>query len=165
VTNNSDPEAGVGGIQDHRPHRTPLWPRVSTLLAVYFVVRGIYWIHTRPIPIVKPSTPGWDQLEPCSSLSSLSGGKYLTLFEDQHAELVQYAPAENGKDSADIIINGRWCYEPSSAQYSITIEGNTTSYSLFAPEHLAICILAKGAMDEANLYDSWFTYVDYDRSD
>lgn len=39
------------------------------------------------------------------------------------------------------------------------------SYSLFSPEHLAICILSKGEIDAANLYESWFTYRDDDRGD
>jgi len=98
-------------------------------------------------------------------LISFSGTKYVTLFEDQHAELVQYIPAQQGKESADSIINGRWSYDPSSTQYSITIGGNTISYSLFSPEHLAICILSKGEIDAANLYESWFTYRDDDRGD
>lgn len=142
-----------------------MWSRLFILLAVCLVIRGIYWIHTRPVSIAKRPPAGWDELEPCSSLISFSGTKYVTLFEDQHAELVQYIPAQQGKESADSIINGRWSYDPSSTQYSITIGGNTISYSLFSPEHLAICILSKGEIDAANLYESWFTYRDDDRGD
>ena len=146
-----------------------MWSRLCILLAVCLAVRGIYWIYTRPVSIAKRPPAGWEELEPCSSLISFNGPTYLTLFEDQHAELLQYIPAENGKDATGRVTDGRWSYNASSARYSVTIGEDTTAYSLFSPEQLSICIMSKGEIGAADLYESWFTprddLDDYDPRD
>ena len=71
---------------------------------------------------------------------------------------------EEGKDR---LSNGEWRYDEATTQYAITINGETTSYSLFSTDDINTCMLFKGDIASADLRESWFTTMgspdEYDR--
>jgi hypothetical protein len=136
------------------------WGRVLIFGAL--LVGAVYWF-LRPAPAtheVEPpvSPPGWDDLASCGALASLDEAMELELSADQRAELRGNAPLKEGSDPQRRIIDGVWSYDAGSKRYAITLNGDTTTYSLLARGEPTTCILFKGDIRAADLIESWFSF-------
>ena len=125
------------------------------------VAGGGYWL-SRPNHINKAEFPvlpaGWDELAPCSALESLDEMKEMTLSDDQRAESQDLSPPEDGEDPKSRNIEGAWSYDAGSKRYAITLNGQTTTYTLLARGDPTTCILLKGGPHAVDLSASWFSF-------
>ena len=108
----------------------------------------------RPLPV------GSIELSSCFVTRSFDGNKWLTLEDDQTAQLREALPPEQGKTKNERLSTGKWSYDETSKHYSVTLDGETTSYTLLSQDGVATCILVKGDLSNANLRESWFATVD-----
>jgi hypothetical protein len=58
------------------------------------------------------------------------------------------------------VSTGKWSYDETSKQFSVTLNGETTDYTLLSQDGVATCILVKGGLSNANLRESWFATID-----
>ena len=79
---------------------------------------------------------------------------WIALIDDRSAELRESKKSEEGKDR---LSKGEWRHDEATTQYAITINGETTSYSLFSTDDINTCMLFKGDIASADLRKSWFT--------
>ena len=123
---------------------------------------AVYWMFFRGDETKKPSTydppMGWLELLGCTGTRSLDGTKWLSLSDDKSAELRELLPAKKHEKSKERLSNGEWNYDEASKKYIVSINGETTSYSLFSENDIPGCILVKGDFNAANLAESWFRY-------
>jgi hypothetical protein len=174
-----EPSAAEAEFIDLFEPRPSWWSRLKVIGAGVFAVAlylGIAFdflgfvfssrdIAARP---QKPAVLGWNDLETCAFLTSLDDKKNLTLTEDQGAELMEAAPDENDAPTESKKLQGRWGYDAGSKRYSITLNGDTATYTLISRGEPATCILVKGDLDTADLRASWFSFpsnddvLDYD---
>ncbi len=116
---------------------------------------AIYEIYFRPDKTeLRPLETGWFDLSSCAVTRSFDGTKWLSLSDDRSAELRESKKSEEGKDR---LSKGEWRYDEATTQYAITINGKTTSYSLFSTDDINTCMLFKGDIASADLRESWFT--------
>jgi hypothetical protein len=145
------------------PQRSMSWNKILLLGCV--IVAGAYWL-IRPSPFNKAelpvARPGWDDLAPCAALESLDEMKEMTLSDDQRAEFVDTSPLEDGEDPKSRIAEGVWSYDEGSKPYAITLNGQTTTYTLLARGEPTTCILFKGDLHAADLSASWFSFPSSD---
>jgi hypothetical protein len=113
-------------------------------------------------PPQKPAVPGWNDLEPCAFLTSLDDKKNLALTEEQGVELVESDLDENGVATENRLLQGRWSYDATSKRYSVTLDGDTTTYTLLSRGDPTTCILVKGDLGTADLRASWFSFPSTD---
>jgi hypothetical protein len=99
-----------------------------------------------------PVVPGWEELGSCANLVSFKGNVYLTLYED-HAVTI------NKESTSSDQVVGKWTFEKESKQFAVTVENDTTAYTLVSPEGANICMLIKGTLDSADLKSSWYALV------
>ena len=108
-----------------------------------------------PIRIV----PGWDDLASCAYVTSLDGTKQLSISENNRATLYESVALLDKKGSVERIpIEGTWSFDEISKQYSVALNGVTTTYLLVNPERGGVCMLIAGELEAANLRRSWFTF-------
>jgi hypothetical protein len=98
---------------------------------------------------------GFADLLDCEYTGSLDGTKELDLLDNQHAVLYDKSIEENGKYHT---VEGSWAFNETAKSYTVTLNGNATSYSLVKPP--GICMLVKGDGATADLQASWFSRVD-----
>ena len=108
---------------------------------------------------------GWLDLSPCSFTRSFDGTKWLTLADDQSAELREALSPEQGKAGNERVSTGKWSYDETSKQYSVTLNDEATDYTLLSQDGVATCILVKGGLSNADLRESWFATIDDDSAD
>jgi hypothetical protein len=126
---------------------------------------AIYEIYLHPDKAeLRPLETGWFDLSSCAVTRSFDGTKWLLLSDDRSAELRESKKSEEGKGP---LSKGEWRYDEATTQYAITINGETTSYSLFSTDDINTCMLVKGDIASADLRESWFTTISspdqYDR--
>src|SRR4029077_14038059 len=68
---------------------------------------------------------GWPDLfmSACTFTQSFDAKKWLTLGDDQSVELREALPPEQDKTGNERVTTGKWSYNETSKQYSITING------------------------------------------
>jgi hypothetical protein len=103
---------------------------------------------------------GWLDLSSCSFTRSFDGTKWLTLADDQSAQSREALSPEQGKARNERVSTGKWSYDETSKQFSVTLNGETTDYTLLSQDGVATCILVKGGLSNANLRESWFATID-----
>jgi hypothetical protein len=148
--------------QRYQSPSTQSMPWGYVLLLACIAAAGIYWF-LRPGPsdnvVELPKPAGWDELEPCSVLDSLDETKEMTLSDNQAAK-VEDVSSPGDKDHKTI--EGAWSYDAGSKRYAITLNGETTTYTLLARGEPTTCILFKGDIHAADLSESWFSFPSYD---
>ena len=135
------------------------WLRLELACAA---IVGVYSIFPRSSPTdttaltALPSTPGWDELVPCSDTISFDDTKTLELLIDQKA----FLSVKEGDDSMGKTIEGRWTFDRGTKRYAVTFNGITSTYSIVSPPAVRteLCILVAGDIGVANLRASWFSY-------
>jgi hypothetical protein len=97
------------------------------------------------------------QLHGCAETRSFDNTKWLYLFADHGAQLVEAVgePDEHRFTG----FPGTWHYDEATKRYAVTVKGDTTLYAMFDPDDFRGCILFKGAPDQAKLLESWFATV------
>jgi hypothetical protein len=111
----------------------------------------------------RPSVPGWQDLILCSELVSMDGRKTLSLSED-HSVILHEEESAQGKDDkkGDRDVKGTWSYDQLYNEYSVSLVGTTTTYTIVNPEVANTCLFIKGTLESANLRESWFSWIDQD---
>jgi hypothetical protein len=161
-------DAEFADVDEDRPLRPPhkvdpksggQWGGV--LLLICLVGAGIYWVFGRNQTDHQAKdtlAPGWYDLLDCSYTVSLDGTKELNVFENHGAVLYDKSVKMNGKYRA---IDGNWTFDEVTKLYSVTLNGETETYSLLGPEGATgICMLVKGDLGAADLRGSWFSTSD-----
>jgi hypothetical protein len=144
------------------PQRRVAWGQL--LLLGCIIAGGAYWL-SRPSPVNKaelPAPPGWDDLAPCAVLTSLDEMQEMTLSDDQRAEFLDLSTLQDGDDPKSRMVVGAWSYDEGSKRYAITLNGQTTTYTLLARGDPTTCILFKGDIHAADLSASWFSFPSND---
>ena len=125
---------------------------------------AVYWMFFRGGDETKPNTyeppMGWLELSGCTGTRSFDGTKWLSLSDDKSAELRELLPARKHEKSKERLSRGEWNYDEASKKYIVSINGETTSYSLLSESDVPGCILVKGNFNAANLAESWFATTD-----
>src|SRR5262249_36250296 len=141
--------------QSRRPYVVNLWA-AALVVAFAVTVYGCFFRSPHELSTIAtlpPAIPGWDDLVACSVTTSLDEKKSLSLSENGQASL--QAEDQDGKIS---FANGEWRYEAASKRYSITLNGETTTYALLSRGEPMTCILFKGPLAAADLTSSWFSF-------
>jgi hypothetical protein len=129
------------------------------ILGIAAVFAFIRFFHTEKSAVSSDTVAaGWDDLGECSATTSVDGQRRLTLSSDQTAELT--AREQASKNNAAQIRSGKWAYDELTRKYLVTLDGQTTRYSIWSLEGVATCILASGSFENANLRESWFSAID-----
>ncbi len=84
--------------------------------------------------------------------------KGLALSDDQSAKLEDVSPPEDGEDPKSRVVEGTWTYNEGSKRYAVTLNGQTTTYTLVARGEPRTCILFKGDLHATDLSASWFSF-------
>ena len=127
-------------------------------IALVGVVGGIfYYIHSLPFisPLNDgpPASPGWDELNDCTDVSSIDDKKSLTLSRDGTARLGD----SSGQDHM-VWHDGNWSLDDASIHtYTVNVIGAEGTYTPVSPINGQGCILAWGSDSEANLRLSWYS--------
>jgi hypothetical protein len=142
--------------------RRTLWRLTVLALVITPVVFGVYRrsSHNQNQPAASPM--GWIELSQCAYTRSLDGAKWLTLAENQRAELIEIPKTDQNVASRKQVSLGRWTYDDRSKKYSLVINNKSNDYSILSLDGVATCILIQGALSAANLQESWFATVDND---
>lgn len=145
------------------PARSKFWP----ILVAVCLAGGAFAYFGRstsperpPVPPPPPAVDGWDGLIPCSDVHSLDASRHLSLSRDGQAEMATEEGTERKTAS------GNWRLDKTTNAYSVTIANQTSTYLILNSDGLP-CMLIKGTMNAANLFESWFameppTPHDYD---
>jgi hypothetical protein len=149
-------------IRKDSDRHTPKWALASG--AIFWI--GVIGVLTYAIFFradrakIKPQVfpMGWTELGGCVATTSLDGKRWLTLTDDQTAELTEVPRPESDKNIR--VTFGKWSYDGDSKKYAITFNNETTNYLLLSRNDVATCILLKGDLDAANLLESWFETTD-----
>lgn len=146
---------------DHEPPRR-LWPfllGVAVLIGV-----GATAIHgwQKPKQDFEECPSGWAELLDCSYAISFDGTKELNLYESHAAVLYDKSVKPNGKF---LKIEGTWAFDETTKQYAVSVNGQTTAYSLIDPDSINACMLVKGSLDTVDLRSSWFSRIPQDADD
>jgi hypothetical protein len=122
--------------------------------------RPYEFFHTeKPIVSSDAVSAAWDDLDECSTTTSIDGQRWLTLSSDQTAELTDRSKQATKSNAAEIR-SGKWAYDEPAKKYLVTLDGQTTPYSIWSLEGVATCILVGGSLENANLRASWFSASD-----
>jgi hypothetical protein len=106
---------------------------VLALLAGAFIYGAFFHANPTPETARPPPAVGWDDLSSCSITSSFDGRRRMILEDDQSAELREPSQSEQDeKEGNEHVSMGRWSYDAASKQYAITVNGETTNYSLLS---------------------------------
>jgi hypothetical protein len=143
-----------------RPKIKALWLAVPLLLIGAFGYRVFVRTDIGQEAQERPLPSGWIELSSCFVTRSFDGNKWLTLEDDQTAQLREALPSEQGKTKNERLSTGKWSYDETSKHYSVTLDGETTSYTFLSQDGVATCILVKGDLSNANLRESWFATAD-----
>jgi hypothetical protein len=142
-----------------RPSSFRKWINGYLLVAALACAPLVYWVFVRDDAVLltqmKPAVPGWDDLIPCSLVTSFEGTKQLTLFENHRVKLLEEARSKDGHPQNQD--EGLWSFDGDSKRYSLTLNGVTMVYTLVSPEQTDTCILISGDLEAANLRRSWFS--------
>lgn len=134
-----------------------VWLAIASLLVI-----GGFAYRTVPRRDFAPESKelavpaGWLDLGSCAFTRSFDGKRLLTLSEDQSAELQEPQP-EQKKEGNTRFRKGEWSYDEQSKRYAITMNDQTSKYSLLSQEGIETCILVNGNLETANLRESWFS--------
>ena len=113
-----------------------------------------------------PIFPGWDDLIFCSYVQSFDGTKQLSFSANQFVRFSDYgSSSDRTKGQKDVTIDGTWSFDETSKRYAVSLNGETTVYSVIRPENSDTCLLIKGDLESANLRESWFPFRDEDVED
>lgn len=96
---------------------------------------------------------GWEDLIDCSYTASIDGTKELNLFDNNRAVFYDKSTKENGKYRT---IDGNWAFDQNSKRYAVTLNGDTTVYSIVEPSGWGSCMLVKGELTAVDLSAAWF---------
>jgi hypothetical protein len=145
--------------QKPTPRQHKPWGYIMMLGCI--VAGGGYWLF-RPVPVAnfEPPVAGWEALSSCSSVTSLEGDREMEFSDNQRAALWNLTtPSERKKSGIwkRIAAEGKWEYDVQSKRYSITLNGETTTYTLLSPKRQPMCVLFKGDLGTADLRESWFS--------
>jgi len=146
--------------------RTRLWPKILLVSAIGVASYLLFFFFRGPndeaasVPNPPPA-PGYTELSSCTETESLDGKKTLSLTDNSEAVLT-----EEGNDGKNHTITGNWSFDAGLKRYAVTLNGETTEYSIVSLERIGICILVKGDVGAADLRASWFaSSVDDDPGD
>jgi hypothetical protein len=112
-------------------------------------------IHCSHVP--RFVVEGDDALGSCDTTASLDGVRELVLLPDGRAVLTDTSPMKEGEDITDRVTEGGWRLDESSKSYTVTFNGEDTTYLIAPTEHISICMLIKGSLGAADLRASWFS--------
>ena len=133
-------------------------PVVLAAIAAFVFYFLFYLSDNKPAP--KEVVSGWDDLIPCSELTSFNGKKKLVLSADGSAKLEDGSGDGEPKRSS-----GRWSLlSARTHRYAIDIPDLTRTYIAVSPPDSDGCVFAFGTVDNVNLRLSWFSMtepVDY----
>jgi hypothetical protein len=63
---------------------------------------------------------------------------------------------KDGEATKDRSVSGYWRVNEGSKRYTVTLNGENTSYLLVTFERAPVCMLVKGDIGAADLRESWF---------
>jgi hypothetical protein len=93
----------------------------------------------------------------------MDGRKTLSLSEDHSVVLHEEESAQGEDDKkSDRDVEGTWSYDQLYKEYSVSLVGTTTTYTIVNPEVANTCLFIKGTLESANLRESWFSWIDQD---
>jgi hypothetical protein len=135
------------------------WPFVLgalVLLAGYLV----FYKHEYRTADFEKWPAGWADLLDCSYAVSFDGTKELNFFDAHEVTLYDKANRQpNGKFSK---IDGTWAFDETTKRYTVSLNGQSSTYSLIDPDGISACMLVKGSLDAADLRGSWFARTPQD---
>ena len=115
---------------------------------------GALYLAAKPRSAAPPDKPGYEDLVPCAFLTSIDSKRSLYLSGDHTARL---------SDSSGTGTNwsaGHWdLVDDDDHVYKITIDGETTTYTLVSAPEGEGCMLAAGTTTAADLEKSWFSVL------
>jgi hypothetical protein len=148
-------------LSQSRRRKTPWRPVLLACAGAAFAYSA--YVHQKSnadIPVV----PGWDELTSCSVATSLDGKKEISFAENHHVTIRGKSLNED-KQSGGEVAEGTWSFDENSKKYYLNMGTGTDVYTLVAPEEANTCMLIKGALDSANLRESWFAVGTSDPGD
>jgi hypothetical protein len=90
--------------------------------------------------------PGWYDILSCTPFSSFDGSQTILLIRNNTVLLGN--------------ISGTWSFDSTTRRYTISVDGQTNSYTLMNGDSNNVCILIAGSPTSANLERSWFAHVE-----
>jgi hypothetical protein len=120
------------GMHTFKQALTVIWLCALAGAAAYY-----FFFSSQPDPAhvsIPDYPPGWAALASCEqAMSSLDEREFLTLGEDHRASVEDHSASEIK------FVEGRWAYDAPSKRYAVTLDGQTTTYSLLV-KALIVCI-------------------------
>lgn len=87
----------------------------------------------------------------------------LTFTEQQGVELTEPASDETDpRTKGGRLLQGTWSYDAGSKRYSVTLDEETTTYTLLSRGEPTTCMLLKGELGAADMHASWFSFPSSD---
>jgi hypothetical protein len=123
-------------------------PWKPILLSACIAAVALYWMFLWP-DVAKDAKPpialmaGWDELGACSTMASLDGSREIKLSENQNAEMWDHSSLKEGESD---IVQGMWRYDASSKRYAVTLNGETTTYTLVERDEPVTCVCTRAIL-------------------
>jgi hypothetical protein len=155
----TDVDEDSGLLVESRPPRQNLKEWGSLLLLGCIIAGGaggIYWAVSawdKSRQELDPWPLGWEELLDCSYTASIDGTKELNLFDNHRAVLYDKSTKEGGKYRT---LDGKWAFDQAAKHYTVTLNGDSTVYSVVEPPGWGSCMLVKGDITAADLSATWF---------